>query len=380
MKKILIIYTSAGDGHKKAAEAIYHDFLGLKRLDVEPLIIDSLSYTSRFFKYAYKIGYMVMIRYLPTLWGLFYHMLDNRFIFLLVRPFRHAINILNTRRLARFIVSERFDMAISTHFLPTYIIGHLKKRGIVSLPLINIVTDFIAHRYWQVKGVDRYMVASAMTRDMLIDRGTSGQVIDVSGIPVRPGFKEHTAKVQARRDIDAYPDKFTILVMGGGFGEGPIRDTVLILQKLDIDCQIIVVCGHNRKLYRRLKRYSGRFDKPTHIFSFTTNIDKLMSASDLIITKAGGLTISEALSKLLPVITIDPIPGQEAHNASFLSRNDLGFRLNGVRELRNTIEELHRDQRKIEALIQNIKAIAKPDAAGYITAFAIDMLRHSEER
>jgi len=372
MKKILIIYASAGDGHKKAAEAVYNAILDLnKEGDIKAVSIDSLNYTSKFFKYCYKVGYMVMIKYMPAIWGLFYYILDNRFFFTLNKPFRRLTNAVNAKRLVRLMLKEKFDAVISTHFLGTEVISNLKKRGLLSTTLINIITDFKPHLFWEGSGVDKYLVAADSTKKALAERGISQDKIKVTGIPIRKRFNNHLTKTEARKMLKADPDKFTIFIMGGGFGVGPIRETLLSLQDLDIDCQIVVVCGHNRKLFRVLNSLKGEFRKPSYIFGFIRNIDEIMTASDLMISKVGGITVSETLSKALPLLTINPIPGQESRNAEFLSDNGVGFRLKSIDEINETIKALYNSPERRERLRSLIRRLSRPSAAEDIAKFTI---------
>lgn len=376
MKKILIIYASAGDGHKKAAEAVYNAILDLnKEGDIKAVPIDSLNYTSRFFKYSYKVGYMIMIKYLSSIWGFFYHILDNRFFFTLNRPLRRFTNALNTKKLVQFLVKEEFDIAISTHFLGTEVISHLKKKGLLSLPLINIITDFKPHLFWEADGVDKYLVAAEATKEALIERGISRDKIVVTGIPIRKRFNNPLEKDEARKVLKVDPDKFTIFVMGGGFGVGPIKETVLRLQELDFDCQVIVVCGHNRKLFRMFNSFKEKFKRPTHAFGFVRNIDEIMAASDIMISKVGGITVSETLSKGLPVLSINPIPGQEGRNAAFLLDNGIGFKLKSIDEINETIKTLFRSSQKREELRSKIERLNKPHAAQDAVKLAIEMIK-----
>lgn len=375
MKKILVIYASAGDGHKKAAEAVYNAFSEIKEPAVKATLIDSLNYTNRFFKYCYRVGYMFLIKYLPTLWGFFYYILDNRFFYILNKPFRRAGNALNTKRLVSFILNEKFDLCISTHFLSTEVIGHLKNKGVLSSPLVNIITDFKPHLFWQPKGVDYYVVGAESTRQALIARGVAEDRIKPFGIPIRRRFRRPLTKEEARKKLRLNPDKFTILVMGGGFGFGPIEKVVLELQKLDIDSQIIVVCGHNERLLNRLNSSKAQFSKLTRILGFCINIDEIMSASDIMVSKVGGIAAAEALAKTLPVLSVNPIPGQEMRNATFLFDNGVGFRINRLGELNQKIQEFFHAPERLSQVKEHMQNLAKPQAADDIAKLAVDMIK-----
>lgn len=374
MKKILIIYASAGDGHKKAAQAIYKQFLDTAS-GVEIVFVDSLNYTTRFFKFFYKRIYIILIKYLPWLWGFFYHALNNRFFFLLARPFRILANTLNSKKLIDFLLKEQFDIIISTHFFAPEVISRFKDRSELPALLINVVTDFKAHLYWIAKNIDKYIVASESVRHGFVDRGVDFQKIAVLGVPVRERFSIPVSKEAARERLNLLPDRFTILVMGGGLGVGPIKEVVSDLQRLDFDCQIIVVCGHNKLLVRELEAMADSFVKNTCIKGFCHNIDILMAASEIMISKAGGVTVSESLARGLPIVCIKPIPGQESGNAEFLFDHNIGFWLKNENEVNDMIKRFFYFADSAEKLRSKITSLAKPDSAKEIVELALEMIR-----
>ena len=233
-KKILIIYASAGDGHKKAAEAIYKQFQNIAS-GAEVVYIDSLNYATRFFKFFYKRIYIILIKYLPWLWGFFYHTLNNRFFFLLVSPFRTFTNTLNSKRLIDFLLKEQFDIIISTHFFASEVISRFKEKSAPEALLVNVVTDFKAHLYWIAENIDKYVVASECVKEGFVNRGVDSKRIAVLGVPVRERFSIAVSKEAAREELNLPQNKFTILVMGGGLGVGPIKEVVSDLQEVDFE-------------------------------------------------------------------------------------------------------------------------------------------------
>ncbi len=372
--KILITYASAGDGHKKAAEAVYRQLLE-QAPGADIVFVDSLNYSTRFFKFCYKRVYIILIKYLPWLWGFFYRILNNRFFFLIALPLRRAVNILNSKKLVNFLFKEDFDVIVSTHFFAIEVISRLKEKHLSETPLINVVTDFKEHLYWLARNVDRYVVGSDSVKQGFIRRGVAEEKIAVLGIPVRKRFSLRRPKEEAREMLKLSSDTFTILMMGGGLGVGPIREVVSDMQKLDFDCQIMVVCGHNKKLFMELEKMSGAFTKDTRIRGFCHNIDMIMAASDIMISKAGGVTVSESLAMGLPLICISPIPGQESANAQFLFDNSIGFLLKGRHEINNTIKEFFYSADKSKHLKEKITSLAKPHSAKETARLAIETAR-----
>jgi len=192
MKKVLIIYASAGDGHKKSAEAIYDSFLKSKDKDIKVHLVNALDHATGFFKISYEIIYLLLIKYMPRLWGFFYHMLNNRFFYTLSRPFRRAINALNSGGLKKFLLKEDFDVIISTHFFATEVISVLKGKGILSAPLLTVLTDYRPHLFWIAENVDLYTVAATSTKNEFAERGVEKEKIVVTGIPMHNKFNRGT--------------------------------------------------------------------------------------------------------------------------------------------------------------------------------------------
>jgi len=375
MKKILIIYASAGNGHKKAAEAVYKEFLRIKDPNIEAMLIDSLNYTTRFFKFSYKRVYIILIKYLPWLWGFFYHILNNRFFYQIAKPFRFVVNRLNSKRLQEFLVKENFDAVISTHFFATDVISRLKGKGILSLPLINIITDFEFHLYWLAKNVDKYIVTADFVKQEAVERGIAQDKILVYGVPIRKEFTANIAKSVARESLGLDNDKFTILIMGGGLGVGPLKEIVVDMQSLIFDCQIIVVCGHNKRLLSELKAAKGNFKKQVQLVGFSHNMDLIMAASNIMVSKTGALTVAESLSRELPIINISPIPGQEMGNLKFLLGEGVGFKLKSIIGLKAKIEEFYEMTKASGALKTKIGKLSRPHAASDIVKLTLEMIR-----
>jgi processive 1,2-diacylglycerol beta-glucosyltransferase len=218
--KILILHASAGSGHAKAAEAVY-DYLK-ERPGIELELIDVLSLANPCFRKAYTGLYFFSVRYCSWLWSFCYwatslHRL-NRFF----RKINCLIDILNTQRLSRKLIEENPDLIISTHFLPPEIASYLKKKGKITSRLVTIITDFGAHPYWVVEGVDLYIVPSELAREQLILESVPDERIKVSGIPVAAKFLKDCDKFYLRGKFGLKQDGFTVLIVSGSFGIGPI--------------------------------------------------------------------------------------------------------------------------------------------------------------
>ncbi|UCD55230.1 MAG: glycosyltransferase [Candidatus Omnitrophota bacterium] len=361
MIKILILYATAGVGHKKAAFAIKEAFDKTGRKDV--LLKDSLDYTNRFFKPSYNSIYLALVKYFPTLWGFFYYVLDNPWIYALTRPIRRLTNHINSKKLVKFLLTVRPETIIVTHFFASEVIAHLKKKGILKdSRLITVITDYKSHTFWLSKYVDCYIVGSEYTRDDLIRRGILPERIKPLGIPCAKSFSEKRNREKIKTEIGLKPDKRTIFILGGGFGVGPIKKIVLHLDKTQEDFQGIVVCGYNKKLYNTLVKIAGSAKHVFKIYGFVDNVDELMAASDILISKSGGITVTEALNAALPMVVIDPIPGQEMRNYRFLEKHTAALKIKTPKDIAGVMKELL-GSNKLDILKNNISKIRLIDSA-----------------
>jgi processive 1,2-diacylglycerol beta-glucosyltransferase len=330
MNKILILYATAGIGHKKAAFAVKEAFDKIKRSNV--LLKDSLDYTNPFFKASYNSIYLALVRYFPTLWGLFYYCLDNPLIYAVVRPIRRLTNHVNSKKLVKFLLAEEPETIIVTHFFALEVIAHLKKKGILkNSRLVTVITDYKSHTFWLSGYVDSYIVGSGYTREDLLKRGIPDARIKAFGIPCSKQFSEKRDKRALRSKIGFAADKKTIFILGGGFGVGPIKRIVFYLDKLEEDFQCIVVCGYNKKLYDSLVKITQGAKHTFKIYGFVDNVDELMGLSDALISKSGGISVTEALNASLPMVVIDPIPGQEM---KLLDSDKLDILKNNIKKIR----------------------------------------------
>jgi len=357
--KILIAYASAGAGHQKAAEAIYD---GLKVMTGhEVSCVDALDYTYPFYKKAYQQTYATLISYLSWLWWIFFAMADFPLFVPLVRLMRRIQNTINGHRFHCFLQEQQFDYIFSTHFFPTEVMAALKRTGKIRSQLITVITDFDVHSIWLAKGVDRYTVASERTKEKLKRLGVAEERIVVTGIPTHTKFSKFYDTKALQRKLGLREDMFTILMATGSFGIGPMEEILNILK----DVQVLVVCGHNKNLFERLNRQSRANIK---IFPLVHNMEELMAVSQVMITKPGGLSISEALIRNLPLIFFSVIPGQEANNVKVLQEYGVGFLSQKIQDIGGTIERLKSSAEQYQEAIQKIKAVARSNAVRDIIA------------
>ncbi len=376
--KILIIHASAGAGHTKAAEALFQgikkrlhaQFLeappGAQRtpLDFEVRLIDALDYTSPLYKAFYQKSYALMVTKCPAVWGFFFNLADLKILRGFVKVFRRCFNGLNTHRFLRYLKNGNFDYVISTHFFPNEVLAHLKREKIISSRIICVITDFGVHSIWVEEAIERYAVACEITQKMLRKLGVPGEKIVVTGIPTSEKFSQKRDKVALRRKLGLREDLFTVLVATGSFGLGPIEKIASALK----DFQVIVVCGHNRKLFERLAQRRA----PTlQVYGLVRNMDELMAVSDAMLTKAGGLSISEALINRLPLIFFNPIPGQETGNIRVLKEYGIGLSDCTIPQMVEALQALRSSTDSLCLAQEKTQILAKPQAASDIIALIL---------
>lgn len=353
--KIIIAYASCGSGHRQAAGAIYNYFK--KHCPASHLqIIDALSFSDFLFSKVYTYGYGFLVNHALILWGFAFWLTSRKGLKFLNHFVSFLVHRLNTKRLLRLFLRENPDYIISTHFLPAEVASYLKKNLKISSKLVTVVTDFGAHPFWLSEAADIYIVASDFSREELMDSGPVYGETKPIGIPVREKFLLSYNKEALYRKFGLKNETFTVLVMTGSFGIGPIEKITELLSR---QVQVLVVCAHNKTLYRRLKNNNY---PEVHVFGFIDYIPELMAVSDIIITKPGGLTMAEVLAMELVPVFISPIPGQETLNIQALAHYGVGDYAKSPQEVKRIVLDYKNSPVKIEEAKERIRILKKPEA------------------
>ena len=353
--RVLITYASAGAGHRRAAEAVY-DYLKDNRKDLQLELVDILVFANPFLRFCYNWGYQFLVHYAVWLWGFFFWMTEFRLTRWLSRKSSIFVNYLGCHKFVSFLIKEKFDFIISTHFLNSELAANLKLKNRIKSKLITVITDFGVHPFWVSSGTDLYIAASGLTKDRLLNVGIKEQEIKVFGIPFSPSFTkvQNREQLAAKFGIDA--NKFTVLVMTGSFGSGPLKG---IAQSLCNDTQVLVVCAKNKILFNLLQKKNL---KNVKVFGFVNNAEELMAVSDVIITKPGGSSIAELLGMGLLPVFVAAIPGQEQENIKVLAAYGLGFAPKNIKQIKELVLDLKNNPQKLQSLKINIAVVAKPSA------------------
>ncbi len=351
--KVLVIHASAGAGHLKAAEAIYEQIQ--KDTNHQAVLVDALDYTSPFFKKMYRGSYFFMISKCPPLWGFFFALVDLDFLQPLIRAGRRIYNGLNGRKLHRYLCDQQFDYIFSTHFMSTEVSAALKRSGRIRSKIVTVVTDFDVHKIWRAKGVDQYAVASDWTKEKVKTLGVPEKNIVVTGIPTNEKFSGQPDVATLKTKLEIRHDVFTVLLATGSFGIGPIEEIIAKLKGF----QVVVICGHNKSLFQRLSREKLDLVK---VCGLVDNMHEWMAVSDAMVTKPGGLSISEALVSQLPMIFFNAIPGQETNNIKVLKEHGIGVNSRCIEDIVRAVTTLKSSRDAFMTALKKTKALARPSA------------------
>jgi processive 1,2-diacylglycerol beta-glucosyltransferase len=358
-KKVLLLYISVLSGHHRAAMAIEK---ALRHFSPETQVysINAFHYTNPILERVINRTYNGIIKRTPEVWEYLY---DNPKVVKNTQALKDMMHRYNSLKMKNLIEDFKPDIIACTQAFPCGMVADYKSTFSKNLPLVGVLTDFYPHSYWIYDTVDIYAVASQDAKDMLISNGILPEKIQVTGIPIDMKFNIPCDKNNICKNLGLDSLKKTVLIMGGSGGLGPIKKVVFALNKISYDIQIIVVSGTNNRLNTYLRRYIRKMNKRIIVINYTDNIDELMGISDIIITKPGGLTVSEALSKELPIVIINPIPGQESKNAEFLLKEGAAVKAFNEHDAAILVDNLCSTEAKLESMKKNAQRIAMPYSA-----------------
>lgn len=358
-KRVLIISTSAGTGHVKAAEALAKTFARDERVEaVEHR--DALDFTNKIFRDFYSKLYIQLVRTAPLVLGWMYKSSDEPWK---TDTMRLRLDRLNTGPMVKFIEKFRPDITVCTHFMPAGIISHLISRRLLNAHLSIVVTDFDMHAMWLSRVFHRYFVAIEETKVHLEMLGLPSERITVSGIPIDPVFAQPVERHALRMLHGLDPLKTTLLLSAGTFGVTPAEFIVGRLMQLKHDTQTIVVCGKNEELRKRVAEFVRPDNPRFKVLGFSDRMHELMKISDVFIGKPGGLTTAEALACSLPMVIINPIPGQEERNSDHLLEEGIAVKCNELTTLPFKIDQLLENPYRLDLMRRRAEELGKPHAA-----------------
>jgi processive 1,2-diacylglycerol beta-glucosyltransferase len=360
MTRILILHASIGAGHQRAAEALAAAFAQRTPGQIE--VADVLDYANPLFRRAYVQSYIQLTDKLPALWGYVYAQTDHD-LFRFTTGLRTYIDRVWVRGLRKLLRTYAPHVIVCTHFLPVEILSQRKGRASLPQPLYCVVTDYAAHGFWSYRNVDRYFVATEETRQQLIERGIAASNVLVTGIPIHPSLMCIKSRAALRQQRLTQPDGPLIVLFGGGLDAGRVRIMIDEMLKSTLAGTLVVVAGRNHSLLHEIKDLSGRPGLTLQKLGLINDVDDLITASDMVITKAGGMIVSEVLARGRPMIIIDPIPGQEENNTDYLVGVGAAITIRLPQHVPFAVHQLLHDRERLQAMSTNAQAVARPRAA-----------------
>lgn len=366
--KVLILSITAGYGHHATAHAVAN---ALESRGHTSETVDLLKYISTVLYKTVDKGYEFSTKHFARQYGQAYSILEKNRIFRrnAVTP---VITELMTTRFRKQLQSFAPDIVVCTHVFPAMVMDDLKRRGEVAVPVIGIVTDYTLHPFWDdVPLVEGIVIGSEYLSYRLEQKGIEKERILPFGIPVHPKYRTSVKKEEARETLGLRPDTFTLLCMSGSMGYGRIESVISSLDALPNDMQMLCVCGRNEEAYSTLTRMF--FKKDIHVYGFVDNVDLMMDAADCVVTKPGGLTTTECLVKGLPMVFINPIPGQEQRNIDFFVNTGTAIRCTKDYLVDEAVYMLAENPMRLAQLREAVAHIARPDAADRLIDHMVEL-------
>ena len=363
--KVLITSVPAGSGHVRAAEALLAAFQQSSP-SIEAAHIQVTDWVTPGFRKFYVDGYRVTVSHAPALWGRVYRFWDNRPADGALTPLLHRAQRYCSTGFYEYLEKFRPDLILTTHFLVPQLLAAHPNRSF--RPVIeSVITDYDVHRFWVSDNVSRYFVAHKDMTEALVRYGVPPTRIVASGIPVHPCFSEPVSPSSIFNDLQLNPRRPVILVLAGGLGLNPLRAAVEKLFSLPDEVQIITVAGKNESLRAQLETLKPPPSIRLLNLGYVRNMQELLTISNLVITKPGGLTVSECLAKKKLMILFSPIPGQEEKNAEFLVAHKAAVKADTIDDLPRIAAQLLSNRSVRGAILWNVERCAKPQAALTIT-------------
>ena len=372
--KIIIFYASYGGGHLNAAKSINEYILeNYKNVDIE--LIDCMKYINKTIEKVTTSAYNEMAKKAPWAWGKIYA--DSQ-----KGPLAHLSsrsNKIMAIKLLKLLREKNADLIISTHPFGSQMCSYLKRKGKINSKIATIMTDFAPHDQWLVGSdfTDYFFVAHDKMKKYLINKNIPEEKIFSTGIPISTRFTKKYDKEKLLKEFNLQPGKQTVLFFGGGeYGLGKSK-TFNIFENLiqsNENMQIIAISGKNPEMKKEFENIIEKYNKSNcvKLLSYTNKVPELMSISDLVVTKPGGLTTSESLASCLPMIIINPIPGQEKENAEFLENHGIAVWIKNSNESKMIFELLLSNKEKLEDMKKNTSILAKPFSTAEICKILLD--------
>lgn len=373
MKKVLILYACYGGGHLSAAKSI-KQYIDENFEDVQTNMIDCIKYVNKSFEKISTAAYREMAKKAPWAWEKVYYKSQDG----LLAKVSTDSNKIMAVKMVKLFREYNPDVVISTHPFCSQMTAYLKKKGKTNCVLATVMTDFVSHDQWLIGDTfnDFFFVSNPIMKGVMVKSGVDENKIHVTGIPVSKRFLQDYNKEEICKDFGLVPNKKTILFFGGGeYGLGKDK-TVAILDTLASyeDIQVIAIAGKNEKLKQAFEEvvHNKNKEESIKVLPFTDKVPELMHIADLVITKPGGLTTTESLVSSLPIIFINPIPGQEEENAELLENEGAAIWIRKNSNPKEIIDSVLLNEKRMNYMKENSIRLARRDSTANICKICLN--------
>ena len=366
--RVLILTASYGSGHAEAARSLAGAFAVR---GAEPVVVDHFhALVHPAFARASGAVYYWLLRHVPAVWAFAYRLGDRMGP---ESPLAFGVPRLGVERLGGLLDAMRPDAVVTVHATPAAAMAALAASGRAVPPHTTAVTDFVAHSQWMPRPVDRYCVAAEEVRNEFVARGIPPDRVVVTGVPVRPEFSRAVDATAAQRAWELASDRPTVVAMAGTQGSlGRLPDVVRALLTVERPFQAVVVAGRDERLRAHLTRLAA--GSPVRVVGYVENVRTLLAAADLLVTKAGGMTLAEATAAEVPLLLYGSLPGQEAGNERFASRSGIALVARSRGELRRLLGRALADPEPTERMQASLRRLRRPDAAAHIVELVLGQI------
>ena len=360
--KVLFLSVTAGQGHNQTGKAVMEC---LQDNHIDCVMLDTFEYINPVLKESISQGYLISTKISPKLFGRVYRLAEKLEKSDVKLSINKLTNSVLAKKLSSYIEGYQPDVIVCTHPFSAQILTQIKSKDITAKS-IGIVTDYTIHPFWEETSLDYYVIANEFFIRQAVKKGLPEERLKTLGIPIQRKFARRMLAEEARALLNI-ENKDTILVMSGSMGFGNVTKVIKQLDGLDMDFQILSVCGNNKHLYEKIEEKGLR--KTIYNYGFVNNVDVMMDAANCMISKPGGLTVSESMAKGLPMAIVNPIPGQEDRNVEFLLNNGLAMKITKTFPIDEAIYQLLSNDGKVQSMVNQMSKIARPNSAMELTEF-----------
>jgi len=375
--RVLFLSARVGVGHTAAAQAVRTALRGLVP-HCETETVDSYKYAASIFAKIVAEGYIGMVKTVPQLYRYIYHRAERAER---IPKLRSWLNTFTAGNLRSLIAARKPDVVVCTHAFPCGVMAEYKRTIDPDLPVVGVVTDFVVHPFWVYRNIDAYAVATTEMAETLAARGVERSRILVSGIPVDPRFGAPRLPVdELRRELELPRNGPLVLMMAGGIGIGPLEAMMRALAAVPGPVAAAVIVGRNERLEVRVREAAQQLNYPLRVYGFVENVYDFMHASDVLVSKPGGLSTSEALAAQLPMVLVQPLPGQEERNTQYLVSRNAAVQAFDEPELGAMLAQLLQSPQRLAALRDRARAVRKPEAAAHVAHRILTLAQRARSR